>query len=141
MNDEVLDLASRRPVWEALAALWLDTELTDGELDHIAGVLAASPYSLPEMRAIHDYEVAPVLWVNLVTVVGEWAGFDNDWLAERCHSHAQRRGSRCYRLRIGLQRPLFRFFVDADWRRLVLRVEARLRAGQGVAADTRTDGG
>lgn len=135
MDDPVLDLASRRPVWEALAALWLDTDLTDWQLDHIAGVLAASPYSLPEMRAIHDYEVAPALWVNLVTVAGEWAGFDGDWLAARCRSHALRRGSRCYRFRIGLQRPLFRFFVDDDWRRLVRRVEARIRAADTLTND------
>ena len=87
-----LSVSDRRPVWIALSELWLDTELSAADLDRIAGVLRASPYSLEEIDAIHWEEVAPVVWVNALSVAGVWDAFDADWLAERCARAADRRG-------------------------------------------------
>lgn len=77
------EVERRRPVWLALSALWLDTELDDGDLRHIADVLRASGYGLPALRDIYLFEVAPVVGGNLHAPAGVWEGFDPDWLHER----------------------------------------------------------
>ena len=118
------ELQSRVQVWEALADFWLDTELVDYEFDHIARVIAESPYSVAEIRDIHDYEVAPAVSGNLASVTGEWAGFDSKWLAARCHAYALRRHSPLFRLRIWLQRPLLRSYTERYWQQVMLRVRA-----------------
>jgi hypothetical protein len=122
------DLRSRVPVWEALADFWLDTELADLEFDYIARVIAASPYSIDEVRAIHDYEVAPAVSGNLACVAGEWAGFDKEWLEEKCRTYAGLRQSRWHRARIWLQRPFFRRLTARYWQQIIPRVLA-LRGG------------
>lgn len=76
------DLAARAPVWQALSLLYLDSETT-GVYDEAASVLAASPYSLAELREILVYEVNPVLHWNLLSAAGEWQGFCQDWLCEQ----------------------------------------------------------
>jgi len=122
-----LDLQSRTPVWEALSEFWLDTELVDYQFDYIARVISASPYSIAEIRAIHDYEVAPAVSANLASVAGEWAGFNSEWLIERCMKYALRSHSPLHRARIWFQRRLFWSFTADCWRQVIPRVEA-LRA-------------
>jgi hypothetical protein len=122
------ELRSRAPVWDALSDFWLDTELVDHDFVYIARVISASPYSIDEVRAIHDYEVAPALWRNLASVAGEWAGFNSERLNARCLERASRRQSRLFRLRIWWRRPMFRRFTDRYWRQVVPRVNA-LRTG------------
>lgn len=118
------ELQSRTPVWEALADFWLDTELVDYEFDHIARVIAESPYSMAEIRDIHDYEVAPAVSGNLACVAGEWAGFDSEWLTAKCHAYALRRHSPWFRLRIWLQRRLLRSFTERYWQQVIPRVRS-----------------
>lgn len=73
---------ARIPVWNALSELYLDTDVT---LSHayIVRTLAASPYSLDEVHGMLMYDVHPALYWNLMSVAGEWAGFDEAWLVER----------------------------------------------------------
>lgn len=117
------ELRHRLPVWEALSEFWLDTELTEAQLDGIAQAIASSLYSVSEVRLIHDYEVAPALYPNLLSVAGEWAGFDTDWLRARCTKTACKRGSYLHKIRIFFQRPMFRFFTARHWRVLSPRVQ------------------
>ncbi len=124
------DLLTRAPVWEALADFWLDTELEDFQFDHIARVLASSPYSIEEVRAIHNYEVAPAVSANLASIAGEWAGFDSDWLNARCRRFASRRQSIWFRARIWLQLPFMWFFTARHWRQVIPRVQS-LRSSKG----------
>lgn len=121
------DLQQRLPVWEALSEFWLDTELTLAQLEGIALVIANSPYSVSEVRLIHDYEVAPALYQNLLSVAREWAGFDTNWLKERCLKVAGTRGSYSQKIRVFFQRPLCLFFTARHWRVVVPRVQ-NLRA-------------
>lgn len=61
------DIGHRRPVWEALSSLFLDTD-TSIARPWRARVLAASPYSLAELDDILMDEVYPVCRWNLLDV-------------------------------------------------------------------------
>jgi hypothetical protein len=73
----------RMPVWIALSQLFLDTELQEDDHQRIARVLASSPYPEKKLDEILRFEVTPVLKWNLLSVAGEWAGFDEKWLREK----------------------------------------------------------
>ncbi len=78
MNES--QVTRRRPVWIALSALWLDTEIEPGELENIARVMIDSGLTNEELREAYLIEVAPVVYRNLLSVAGEWQGFDEEWL-------------------------------------------------------------
>lgn len=94
------EIRIRRPIWSLLSELWLDTELGDRQRELFALELSGSAFSVAELREIHDREVAPVVSRNLDSVAGEWAGFDLDWLAERCAKAADDRDTLPARLRL-----------------------------------------
>lgn len=73
----------RLPVWDALSEFFLDTELQESDYHRISDVLARSPYTLTEIEEILRYEVYPPCHYNLLTVAGEWGGFDEQWLVEK----------------------------------------------------------
>lgn len=81
-DPNVHGLDARIPVWAALSDLYLDTEAAAFH-DRIARTLAASPFPLDMLHGILMYEVHPALYPNLMSVAGEWAGFDREWLVER----------------------------------------------------------
>ena len=91
MTHDSTKIEGRRPVWEALSDLYLDTELQSSDLDRISKVLACSPYSETELIEILAYEVHPVCKWNLMSIAGEWAGFDPDWLRDRITPRLDRR--------------------------------------------------
>lgn len=70
---------SREAVWIAMADLFLDTEVR-WFLPAVAGAAVREGYDWPETRRILEREVAPVLAPNLLSVAGEWAGWDEQWL-------------------------------------------------------------
>ena len=74
------DLEVRRRVWNALAELFLDTEI---DLEWVARELRESGLSRAEVEAILKREVAPVVGGNVLGMAGEWAGFDLPPLEER----------------------------------------------------------
>jgi hypothetical protein len=117
------DLANRRPVWEALSDLFLDTELTDDVREGLARRLAASPYTIEELRAILYDEVYPACKSNLLSVAGVWTGFDLDWLENEILTHR-----RAWRWPLFLS-PLRRG-VRAAAEDLFSRAERRRRAGK-----------
>lgn len=73
------DLASRRIAWGALSDLFLDTD-TSISRPWRAKTLAESPYSIEELEFILIREVYPICKYNLLSIAGEWAGFDPTWL-------------------------------------------------------------
>ena len=73
---------ARIPVWNALSDLYLDTDVSLSH-DYIVRTLVASPYSLDELHEMLMYDVHPALYRNLMSMTGEWAGFDEAWLRER----------------------------------------------------------
>ena len=119
------DIARRKPVWIALAALWLDTELREPDLQHIASILRASGYSVEQLQEIYFYEVAPVVYPNLLSVAGAWSGFDAEWLVAEAENQANNHSAR-HRLALRLKKPLMTYDTENHWHRLValLRGEA-----------------
>jgi hypothetical protein len=104
----------RRPVWEALSTLFLDTDVALLR-EHRANVHAASPYTISEIEAILTDEVFPVCRWNLLSIAGEWAGFDTDWLESQILS------SRSRFARFGASRVLH----SREWRATRAAIEYR----------------
>ena len=77
------ELIRRRPVWQALSDLFLDTELTEAFYRLIARTVIESGYSPGEIGSILWDEVFPVIEFNLRHPAGVWDGFRVEWLEER----------------------------------------------------------
>ncbi len=77
------DLVRRRPVWEALSTLFLDTEIDAAWRAQIVATRLASGYTDAELDAILWDDISPVLHTNLLAPVGEWAGFDMEWVEQQ----------------------------------------------------------
>ncbi len=76
-------IEERLPVWEALSEFFLDSELQPDDHERIAQELASSNYSEGELEDILICEVCPVCKWNMLSVAGEWIGFDREWLKEK----------------------------------------------------------
>lgn len=85
------DVAQRRPVWNVLSELYLDTELDVRDHERIAGVLFDSPYSTGQLEEILYRELHPVLHSNLLSMAGEWVAFDSAWLEKQILRRKPRR--------------------------------------------------
>ncbi len=102
-NPSDFNIADQRmPVWEALSEFFLDTELSESDYTRIATELADSPYSESELKNILDYEVYPVCGRNLLSMAGEWSGFDPEWLKSKCSAKINKR-------------PLFPWLIFGRW--------------------------
>ena len=72
-------------LWLALSDLFLDTE-TRWSLPRIAGIAVKRGFTWPQVKFALEKEVAPVVGPNLLSVAGEWAGFEEDWLFKNIRS-------------------------------------------------------
>ena len=118
------DIDNRLPVWVACSELCLDTALGEDGFRRIARVCAASPYSGADLDRIMCAEVWPAFGVNLLSVAGEWAGWDEAFVKERVLQSQRRRWRIPWKLN-----PLARS-LRKDW--AVVRTlvdEARARPG------------
>ncbi len=77
-----INIKERKPIWIALSEFYLDTKLQESNFRHIAFKIIESPYSLDKVKEINKYEIFPILQPNLLSVAGEWAGFDEEWLVK-----------------------------------------------------------
>lgn len=109
--------ASREEVWLTLSELWLDSQLDELGLQHIARQLRAAGLSPAELQHIMLYEVAPVVWLNHWSVAGVWDGFDPPWLFAGCRRN-QRRG-RWHRLKCRLLRRPMTYACSSEWQRIL----------------------
>ncbi|HEX8576608.1 MAG TPA: hypothetical protein VF677_09985 [Flavobacterium sp.] len=78
--NKTVNIEERKPIWIELSQLYLDIELQETDFRYIAFKIIESPYSLDEVKEINKFEVFPVLYTNLLSVAGEWAGFNENWL-------------------------------------------------------------
>ena len=70
-------------MWIALSELFLDTTLDAHDIERIAHALARSPYTLDELDRVLLWEVHPACRANVVSIAGEWSGFDPDRLESK----------------------------------------------------------
>jgi hypothetical protein len=113
----------REKVWVALSDLYLDTDI-EPFVEPCAALLADSPFSREELARILFDEVHPALVLNLMSVAGEWGGFETSWLCERIRG--QQAGSAWRRC---LARRLLRRYPRTLWRRLD-EIIVRLRSSR-----------
>lgn len=112
------DLAHRRPVWEALSNLFLDTDTRLFD-DYIVEKLATSPYSISELEDILIREVRPVCGWNIFW--WEWISFDPEWLEEQILKKQRSPFRFFYRLLEPMARLLLR--GSFQWRAISKRVQ------------------
>ena len=117
------DIIIRKPVWTALSKLWLDNELDHHALKNIAQVMSNSGYSLATLSKIYLYEVAPVVYTNLLCPAGVWDGFDESWLHQKIISTLRSR-SWFGKVLIKLNRRAMLYANKYSWHILIKRVEA-----------------
>jgi hypothetical protein len=96
--------------------------------------MANSDLSIEQLRQVYLVEVAPVVSPNLLTVAGEWAGFDEEWL---CSQIVRNLRDRPRRTRFWSWFPLTRgpmlYATERHWKRLVELVQ-RSRDGHCAAS-------
>ena len=76
------DLRDRRPIWDELQIFWMDTDPMIF-LKSAAQACARSKYSLSEVEQIFWNEVRPAVRFNMMSLLGEWAGFEIAGLSQR----------------------------------------------------------
>lgn len=76
------DLPAREPVWETLSDMFLDTDTSLSRQWRVEQ-LSQAPYSVEQLEFILIDEVYPVCRYNLLSLAGEWQGFDSEWLKTR----------------------------------------------------------
>ena len=84
-------IKERMPVWNALSELFLDDELSSGDLERIAAALAGTAYTEEQLLGILRHEVYPACSLNLVCVAGAWGTWGDDWIRERIAPRYDRR--------------------------------------------------
>lgn len=118
------EIERRKPLWEDLSTLWLDTELQDYDHRYIAELLASSNYSFEEIEKIFSEEVAPVVYSNLFNIFpgGTWDGFDDDWLYSSILQNLEKQENNLlYRtwVKSSAGKFLMTKMVRGDWEKIV----------------------
>ena len=91
--------------------MFLDTD-TSLSRQWRATQLATSPYSIEQLEFILVDEVYPVCKYNLLSVAGEWEGFDPEWLRTKI----LRRLDSAFRVLHVLNLGRLTVHVSAEWR-------------------------
>ncbi|EIW77819.1 hypothetical protein CONPUDRAFT_167845 [Coniophora puteana RWD-64-598 SS2] len=63
-----------------LSDLFLDTEVTPAQMDHMATSLHSLDLPVSQLDSIVRNDLFPVLYPNLLSTAGVWSGFDEDHL-------------------------------------------------------------
>ena len=103
-------------VWKSMADHFLDTENREG-IPQTALLCVGAGLTVEEAHEVWLREVSPVVGANLLSVAGEWAGWDEEWLVTKVRARALRR--RAQRRGKPLSKLLSRFRVDLNrgvWR-------------------------
>jgi len=123
------DLDNRRPVWDALSSLFLDTD-TSLSRGWRVRLLASSLYSLEQLESILVDEVYPICRWNLLSIAGEWAGFDIVWLEKKILRRLQSPLRFLHRLNLGRATVL----LSGEWAATKRDVAVTRSAGEGQVA-------
>lgn len=110
MNDQ------RKQLWIAMSDLWLDTELTEDAVLSIASAVRDSGLDREDLEAVFRHELAPFLGKNQQTTVGNWEGFDPDWV---CRQAQERHGKRRLLDRLASAIGLTTYAARPAWNRVL----------------------
>lgn len=119
----MLGLKKRKAIWSALSEFYLDTELQAGDFDRITKTFKESGYSLSELKAIDLFEVFPVLQSNLLSMTGEWSGFDQDWLYKECEKNYYKRKNPIFRIIRVLKNKIHYWMREDYWKEIENRMK------------------
>ena len=129
------EIECRKPLWKAFSDFWLDNQLQQFEYEHTADLMILSGYSLKELEGIFTEEVAPVVYSNLFSMTGEWAGFDSKWLCQQIVGNIEKT-ERDFFYRKWIQSSAGKFLMtkmtQKEWKILVKTYKRKL---QGKAKD------
>lgn len=90
-------MEKRKEIWIAISSFYLDTELQESDYLSIARTFKESKLSIEKLKKIDVFEVFPTLQLNLKSVIGEWAGFDEEWLINVCTKNYKKRKNKIFR--------------------------------------------
>ena len=120
MNQDIINIDTRKLIWITLSEFYLDTELTQEDLDRIAKIFARSGLGLQEIKDIDRFEVFPLLQKNLLSAAGLWAGFDEKWLIEGCERGYRKRENTFYKINCIFWHKLFYWMRKDYWKAIEL---------------------
>lgn len=123
METKMSEIEIRKKIWVELSEFYLDTELQQRDFDGIAETFNNSGLTLQEIKKIDLYEVFPLLQHNLLSVAGEWAGFDPDWLFENCERFYKKRNNWFHQLKCRFLNLWFYWMRKEYW----LKIENKIR--------------
>ncbi|MBL6447822.1 hypothetical protein JMN32_15995 [Fulvivirga sp. 29W222] len=106
----------RLPIWVALSEFYLDTELQEQDYHFIYKQMKDSGKSIKELKEIDKYEVFPALQSNLNSVIGEWAGFDEQWLEKVCTDNYRKRKNPIFRLVVSIRNKQYYWMRREHWK-------------------------
>ena len=113
-----MELRKREAAWVAVSDLWLDQPIQEKDLEYIAGVLRQSGLEKNDLEDLYHYEVAPVVYGNLLTVAGVWTGFNQEWLCSTIHKNLAS-WSTAKKLKYRLLRPVMTYGTNIYWRKIL----------------------
>lgn len=114
MNSE--ELHKRKLVWQALSEFYLDTELDKYDYAYICKLFTDSGYTLEELKDIDTYEVFPTLKFNLLGIAGEWAGFEEEWLSEKCQQNLRKKSNAPWKIMTKLASSSLSWMRNSHWK-------------------------
>ncbi|NKB34916.1 MAG: hypothetical protein GKR91_17610 [Pseudomonadales bacterium] len=117
-------------IWVALSDLFLDTDVAI-HLKQISNVCADSDYSVEEIRNMLYQDVAPVCMPNLLTVAGEWTGFDEEQLIEKISKYKNKKSSTIKSLFKPQWGLIARIYIGKDWEKVAKLILEKRRATIG----------
>jgi hypothetical protein len=122
-------LKKRKAVWIALSDLFLDTDVSLA-YGYIGRVCADSAFTLDELKEILMDEVAPVCSRNLLSVAGEWSGFEEEWLVSAIREGIKVRQGIFRKILKPISKNFFIARIEEDWKNLELIIVANRQGGE-----------
>lgn len=127
--DIELELEKRIPIWNSISEFYLDTELQDENYESITTIFLNSDLHISELKAIDLYEVFPVLKGNLMSIAGEWNGFDEKWLNESCTKAYLKRKNSLFRWKTKLYNRFLYSMRKDHWTEIENRIKMHYNNG------------
>lgn len=117
LQSDPMNISHRKPIWIALSELYLDTELEQYDFNLIATKIKESPFSFEEVKQINKEEVFPILFTNLLSVAGEWTGFQEEWLITKITQKLKKR-TRLRRFFNNIAYGIWKGMLTNYWRKI-----------------------